>query len=138
NVSGAALLAGGNNFTGASNTFSGNVGIGTSTPNSPLAVFGNVFMGKERNNTVFNQIGDTIYLGAEQKYLGNTLLTPIGGSTDWINLMANPISAGIMFGTSGSSTSNPHTNITSLVVIKPSGRMGIGTASPADVGSEWQ
>jgi hypothetical protein len=131
NVSGAALLAGGNNFTGTSNTFSGSIGIGTSTPNSPLAVVGNVYFGKERPNTTFSQIGDTIYLGAEQKYLGNTLLSSVGGSTDWINLMANPISAGIMFGTSGSSTSNPHSNITALMVIKPSGHVGIGTPSPA-------
>jgi hypothetical protein len=130
-VSGAAFLAGGNNFTGASNTFSGNVGIGTTTPNSPLAVVGNVYFGKERPNTTFTQIGDTLYLGAEQKFLGNTLLTAIGGSTDWINLMANPVSAGILFGTSGSTISNPHANVTALMVIKPSGRVGIGTPSPA-------
>jgi hypothetical protein len=45
--------------------------------------------------------------------------------------MANPVSAGIMFGTSGSTISNPHANVTALMVIKPSGRVGIGTPSPA-------
>jgi hypothetical protein len=104
----------------------GNVGIGTTSPNSTLAVFGNIFMGTQRNNTTFNQIGDTIYLGAEQKYLGNTLQTPVDGTTDWINLMANPLSAGIMFGLSGPTTTNPHTNFTPLMVIRSNGNVGIG------------
>ena len=112
--------------------FTANVGIGTTTPNCPLAVVGNIFFGKQRPNTTFTQAGDTLYLGAEQKYLGNTLLTSIGGSTDWINLMANPISAGIMFGTSGSTIANPHANATALMVIKPNGNVGIGTASPTN------
>ncbi len=114
-----------------SGDFTGNLGIGTATPNSPLAVVGNIYFGKQRANTAFTQIGDTLYLGAEQKYLGNTLLTAVGGSTDWINLMANPLSAGIMFGTSGSAIANPHANVTAVMVIKPNGRVGIGTPSPA-------
>jgi hypothetical protein len=131
NVSGVALLNSANAFSAASNSFSGNVGIGTTTPTSALAVNGNIFMGTQRNNNVFTQVGDTIYLGAEQKYLGNTLKTAIGGSTDWINLMANGISAGILFGTSGPSTADPHTGASALMVIKPSGLVGIGTATPA-------
>jgi hypothetical protein len=130
NLSGVALLNASNTFTAGPNTFNGSVGIGTSTPNSPLAVYGNIFMGKERNNTVFNQIGDTIYLGAEQKYLGNTLGTAVDGSTDWINLMANSLSAGLMFGLS-TSTANPHSNIVPLMVIKSNGNVGIGATNPA-------
>jgi hypothetical protein len=128
---GVALLNSANAFSAASNTFSGKVGIGTTTPTSTLAVNGNIFMGTQRNNNVFTQVGDTIYLGAEQKYLGNTLKTAIGGSTDWINLMANGISAGILFGTSGPSTTDPHTGASALMVIKPNGLVGIGTATPA-------
>jgi trimeric autotransporter adhesin len=111
--------------------FSGNVGIGTTTPRHKLDVNGNIFLGTQRNGQIFNEIGDTLYLGAEQKYLGNTLLSPAGGSTDWINLMANPLSAGIMFGLAGPTTTNPHTNTTPLMVIKPNGNVGIGTTTPA-------
>jgi hypothetical protein len=109
----------------------GGVGIGTSTPNAPLAVVGNIYMGTQRANTTFNQIGDTIYLGAEQKFLGNTLGISVDGSTDWINLMANSLSAGIMFGVS-SSTANPHSNITPLMVIKSNGNVGIGATNPVE------
>jgi hypothetical protein len=94
-------------------------------------VNGNIFLGTQRNGQIFNEIGDTLYLGAEQKYLGSTLLSSAGGSTDWINLMANPLSAGIMFGLAGPTTTNPHTNTTPLMVIKPNGNVGIGTTTPA-------
>jgi Chaperone of endosialidase len=103
----------------------GGVGIGTTTPNSTLAVVGNIYMGTQRPNTTFNQVGDTIYLGAEQKYLGNTLGTPVNGSTDWVNLMANGLSSGIIFGLSTSLTS-PHSNNIPLMVIKSNGNVGIG------------
>jgi hypothetical protein len=109
--------------------FSGNVGIGTTTPRHKLDVNGNIFLGTQRNGQIFNEIGDTLYLGAEQKYLGNTLLSPVNGSTDWINLMANPISAGIMFGLAGPTTTNPHTNTTPLMIIQSNGNVGIGTTN---------
>jgi hypothetical protein len=130
-LSGVALTSGGNAFTGNQTVSSGSVGIGTSTPNAPLAVVGNIYMGTQRANTTFNQIGDTIYLGAEQKFLGNTLGISVDGSTDWINLMANSLSAGIMFGVS-SSTANPHSNITPLMVIKSNGNVGIGATNPVE------
>ncbi|HEY3861631.1 MAG TPA: tail fiber domain-containing protein [Verrucomicrobiae bacterium] len=114
----------------AINRTSGNVGINTTTPQHALDVNGNIFFGTQRNGQVFHEIGDTLYLGAEQKYLGNTLLSPLGGSTDWINLMANPISAGIMFGLAGPSTTDPHSNVVALMVIKPNGMVGIGTNTP--------
>jgi Chaperone of endosialidase len=125
NLSGVALLAGGNAFTGNQTVTSGNVGIGTSTPRHKLDVNGNIFLGTQRNGQIFNEIGDTLYLGAEQKYLGNTLGTPVDGSTDWINLMANPLSAGIIFGLS-TSTANPHLNNIPLMVIRSNGNVGIG------------
>ena len=49
NLSGVALRAGGNVFTGQQTVTGGSVGIGTTTPKHTLDVNGNLFFGKQAN-----------------------------------------------------------------------------------------
>ena len=129
--SNVALRAGGNAFTGQQTVTSGNVGIGTTTPKHTLDVAGNIWLGLQDEGATFSEIGDSLYLGSPRKYLANTLGSPVDGSTDWINLMAHPFSAGIMFGLSGPSDTNPHSAPNPLMVIQSNGNVGIGTTNPA-------
>lgn len=130
NVSGVALLAGGNTFSGSSNIFSSKVGIGIGNPQHKLDVKGNIFMGTAQSGAAFTEIGDTLYIGAPLKYLSSTLGAQIEGSTDWLNLMCHPLSHGIMFGTAGPTDADPHSAPNPLMVIQPSGNVGIGITAP--------
>jgi hypothetical protein len=105
----------------------GNVGIGLSSAHR-LGINGNVFIGSNAT-TAFTTLADTLYMGSPRKYLGTNLGVSVDGSTDWMNLMFHPLSAGLMIGTSGADAT-PHTGTSSLMVIRPSGNVGIGTATP--------
>lgn len=108
----------------------GYVGLGTTTPKHQLDVNGNIWLGSQYNGQVFTEQDGTLYLGASLKYLGNTLGAPVDGTTDWINLMAHPLSAGIMFGLAGPSDADPHSAPVPLMVIRPNGNVGIGATNP--------
>lgn len=108
----------------------GNVGIGTTTINHRLQVYGNLMVGTGAPSLSFTPIGDTLYLGQPRKYLSTTLGTAVGGSVDWLNLMCHSGSAGILFG--GATTdATPHSSPDVYMAIKPSGNVGIGTTTPA-------
>jgi hypothetical protein len=109
----------------------GPVGIGTTTPKHTLDVAGNIWLGMEQEGADFTELGDTLYLGSPRKYLSNTLGAPVAGNTDWVNLMAHPLSAGILFGLSGPSDTDPHSSPVPLMVIQSGGNVGIGTTTPA-------
>jgi hypothetical protein len=111
--------------------FNGSVGIGTSTPKHKLDVNGNLWVGSQLNGQTFTEISDAIYLGGSRKYLGNTLGAPVDGTTDWLHLMAHPLSGGIMFGLSGPSDADPHSAPVPLMVIQSNGKVGIGATNPA-------
>ena len=125
-----ALRGGGNAFTGNQTISSGNVGIGTANPLHSLDVYGNAFVGRAQSGVVFTELADTLYLGSSRKYLSTTLGANVNGSTDWLNLMFHPLSAGLMFGTSGTNDASPHSAPNPLMVIRSSGNVGIGTANP--------
>lgn len=106
---------------------SGNVGIGLSSAHR-LGINGNVFIGSSAT-TAFTTLADSLYLGSPRKYLSTTLGASVDGSVDWMNLMFHPLSAGLMIGTSGADAT-PHAGISPLMVIRPSGDVGIGTSAP--------
>ena len=108
----------------------GNVGIGTATPKHKLDVNGNIWLGTAANGAVFTEVGDTLYLGSQRKFLSSTLGAPVAGTNDWVNLMAHPFSQGILFGTSGPGDTDPHSAPNPLMVIKSGGNVGIGTVTP--------
>jgi hypothetical protein len=113
------------------NDNTGNVGIGTTTPSHKLEVRGNLWMGNQQPSSGFTPINDAIYLGSPRQYLSNTLGDSIDGSFNWLNLMAHPFASGILFGTSGPSDTDPHSSPNPIMVVRTSGNVGIGTASPA-------
>ncbi len=110
-----------------------NVGIGTTTPKHKLDVYGNIFLGTTQSNTSFTTISDALYLGSPRKFLANATGVNVEGTTDWINLMAHPFSAGILFGLSGYSDATPHTSVNALMVIRSSGNVGIGITNPTNL-----
>ena len=117
-------------FINQVNSFGQNVGIGTTTPTHKLEVIGNIWLGTEQQGAVFTPIQDVLYLGSPRKYLSNKLGTSVDGSIDWINLMAHPLSSGIMLGLSGPSDADPHSVPNPLMVLRSNGNAGIGTTTP--------
>jgi|GEM_PF-2510195 len=110
----------------------GGVGIGAANPKHMLDVRGNIFLGTSQAGTNFTPINDTLYLGFPRKYLSNRLGAQVDSSADWINLMAHPNSAGIMFGTSGPTDQDPHSAPAPLMVVRSGGNVGIGVVNPAE------
>ncbi|MBI5775499.1 MAG: hypothetical protein HZA89_17400 [Verrucomicrobia bacterium] len=118
--SNVALRSAVNNFTGASNTFSGPVGIGTATPSQALEVNGNA----QVNETLYfpPTLGDKLWLWSPTS---SSSLDGYGLGIQSLQLQVYCYSnAAIVFGQGASAS------FTEKMRIASSGNVGIGTNNP--------